>query len=331
MSNEISKVTEDIKHHRAKFDAWKEEIHKVIIGQENMVDAVLKTIISDGHILLDGASGLAKTSMIMALGKTVSNTKYKRIRFNPDTLSSDFTGTAAYNPQKGYHAVKGPAFANFIHADEINRAPPKIISSLFSIMQDNTVTIGQEHLNLPKPFFVIATQNTSENAGTNPLSETQADNFFFKIMVDYPSIEEEKKIIENNMQTKKIEQFKINAAITPENIAGMQQIVKETYVSPEIKTYIVSIVDATRNPGNYKIECEKYIEMGASPRASIALYTGSQASAFLAGRNYVIPEDVRSVAHNVLRHRIRQNYEGKTAQISTDKIIDQIIKKVPVK
>ncbi len=320
-----------IRYYSKKIERWKQEIHKVFIGQEEVLDAVMIAIISNGHVLLEGAPGLAKSLLVMTLGRTVRDAKYQRIQFTPDLLPTDLTGIQAYNPDKGFYTVKGPVFANFILADEINRAPPKVQSAMLSVMQEKQVVIGRKVYELPRPFFVLATQNPIEQMGTYPLPEAQVDRFLFKVFVTYPDKETERIVLENNTTTREFSSYDLKQVMSPEDIFAMQDTVKEIYVAPEIKEYIVDIVDATRNPENYGLKYSKYIDWGGSPRASIALYISSKAAAFVEGRDYVLPEDVKRVAHNVLRHRIILNYEGKAIGLSTDQIIDDILERVPVK
>ncbi len=306
------------------------EIGKVVIGQKDVVDSVFTCILSNGNILLEGAPGLAKTLLIMTLAKTVRETKFQRIQFTPDLLPADILGISAYDPEKGFYTMKGPIFANFILADEINRAPPKVQSAMLSVMQEKIVTIGKDTFPLPSPFFVMATQNPLEQLGVYPLPEAQIDRFLFKIAVGYPKKEDERRIVDQNTMINEFESYDIQDVIVPQDVFDMQSIVREIYLAPEIKHYIVELINATRHPEEYGLEYGKYIDWGASPRASIALFITAKAHAFLENRAYVLPEDVREVAHNVLRHRIILNYEGKAVELETDTIIDEILKSVAV-
>lgn len=306
------------------------EIGKVVIGQKDVVDSVFTCILSNGNILLEGAPGLAKTLLIMTLAKTVRETKFQRIQFTPDLLPADILGISAYDPEKGFYTMKGPIFANFILADEINRAPPKVQSAMLSVMQEKIVTIGKDTFPLPSPFFVMATQNPLEQLGVYPLPEAQIDRFLFKIAVGYPKKEDERRIVDQNTMINEFESYDIQDVIVPQDIFDMQSVVREIYLAPEIKHYIVELINATRHPEEYGLEYGKYIDWGASPRASIALFITAKAHAFLENRAYVLPEDVREVAHNVLRHRIILNYEGKAVELETDTIIDEILKSVAV-
>ncbi len=306
------------------------EIGKVVIGQKDVVDSVFTCILSNGNILLEGAPGLAKTLLIMTLAKTVRETKFQRIQFTPDLLPADILGISAYDPEKGFYTMKGPIFANFILADEINRAPPKVQSAMLSVMQEKIVTIGKDTFPLPSPFFVMATQNPLEQLGVYPLPEAQIDRFLFKIAVGYPKKEDERRIVDQNTMINEFESYDIQDVIVPQDVFDMQSVVREIYLAPEIKHYIVELINATRHPEEYGLEYGKYIDWGASPRASIAVFITAKAHAFLENRAYVLPEDVREVAHNVLRHRIILNYEGKAVELETDTIIDEILKSVAV-
>ncbi|RLI95645.1 MAG: ATPase [Candidatus Altiarchaeales archaeon] len=322
--------TKKVREFNEKIRVIKNEIHKGIIGQDDVIDSVLKCIICGGHVLLESVPGLAKTLLIRLLTETIENATFQRIQFTPDLLPTDITGTTVYEKKRGFYVVKGPIFANFVLGDEINRAPPKVQSAMLQAMQERQVTIGKETFNLPKPFVVLATQNPLEQRGVYPLAFAQIDRFLFKIYMDYPSEDEEFLILYNNSVIKTIEEFNINKILTPQDILELQECVKNIQISEEVKQYIVDIVDATRYPEKYDIEEGRYVRWGSSPRASINLALGARASALMNNRTFVIPEDVRAVAHEVLRHRIGLNYEGKARNISTDRVIDQIIKNVPV-
>ena len=302
----------------------------MIIGQREVIDGVLTCLISDGHALLEGVPGLAKTYLIMTLSETVKGAKFKRIQFTPDLLPSDIVGVTIYNPQKGFYTEKGPIFANFVLADEINRSPPKVQSAMLQAMQERQVTIGKTTYDLPKPFLTLATQNPLEQMGTYPLPEAQVDRFLFKIYVDYPSKDEEFRIIDENMDTKRRRGTLVKPVVSPKEILDIQYASKDIFISDKIKKYIVELVFATRFPKKYGIRYSKYIQWGASPRASINLANASRAWALMQGRSYVIPDDIKAIIHNVFRHRLILNYEGKAMGISTDQIIDEILKKVDV-
>jgi len=308
----------------------KKEVHKAVIGQEEVIDSVLKCLICNSHALLEGVPGLAKTLLIKALSETIKGVSFSRIQFTPDLLPSDITGVEIYEKGKGFSIVYGPIFANFVLADEINRAPPKVQSAMLQAMQERQVTIGKQTFDLPKPFFVLATQNPLEQQGVYPLGVASIDRFLFKVKVHYPDKESELKVIDINFETKGIKQYGIKKVISLKEIVEMQQKVKKIYISEEIKDYITLITDATRHPSNYGIKTGKYIRWGGSPRATIFLALAAKANALINGRDYVLPEDVQSVAKNVLRHRIILNYEGKAKGIETDEIVDEILEKVEI-
>ena len=327
---ELEIMSDRIAGYHDKIESIYNETGKAVIGQKEVISSVLTCMLSNGNILLEGAPGLAKTLLIMTLAKTVRETKFQRIQFTPDLLPADILGISAYDPEKGFYTMKGPIFANFILADEINRAPPKVQSAMLSVMQEKIVTIGKDTFQLPSPFFVMATQNPLEQLGVYPLPEAQIDRFLFKIAVGYPKKEDERKIVDQNTMINEFESYDIQDVIVPQDVFDMQSVVKEIYLAPEIKHYIVELINATRHPEEYGLEYGKYIDWGASPRASIALFITAKAHAFLENRAYVLPEDVREIAHNVLRHRIILNYEGKAVELETDTIIDEILKSVAV-
>ncbi|MFA5173925.1 MAG: MoxR family ATPase [Candidatus Pacearchaeota archaeon] len=304
----------------------KKEISKVLIGQEEIVDGLIRGLICNGHVLLEGIPGIAKTLSIRALG-AVSGCDVKRVQFTVDLLPTDITGITSYTPQKGFEVIKGPIFANFLIADEINRSPPKTQSALIEGMQEKQVTIGKENFSLPNPFFVMATENPLENAGVYPLPEAQIDRFLFKLIMSYPKEEEERVIMENNMTLQKFENFNIKPVIKPKDILHMQEIVKKVYLDNSIKTYILEIVKRTRNK---KFQDSEYLAYGASPRASIALFIASKAKALMEGRNYVIPEDVKKIAYDVLRHRLILSYKATLKNINPDDLIRNILNEIKV-
>lgn len=299
-----------------------------IVGQKHLVDSLLIALLCNGHILLEGVPGLAKTLAIKTLANLVS-AKYSRVQFTPDLLPADVVGTLIYSVKKEtFEVKKGPIFANFVLADEINRAPAKVQSALLEAMQERQVTIGDDTFKLPDPFLVMATQNPIEQEGTYPLPEAQVDRFLLKVVIGYPNKEEEKAIIRQNI---KGEQLPVNPVIDPREIIEVQKIVENIYIDEKIENYIVDIVFATRQPSKYGVnDLQSIISFGASPRASISLALASRAYAFLQGRGYVIPEDVRSVCHDVLRHRIGLTYEAEANNIGTDEVITDILDKVAV-
>ncbi len=300
----------------------------VIVGQKHLIDSLLIGLLSDGHILLEGMPGLAKTLAIKTLSQLV-DAKYNRIQFTPDILPADVIGTMIYSQKtESFIVRKGPVFANFVLADEINRAPAKVQSALLEAMQEHQVTIGNETFSLHNPFLVMATQNPIEQEGTYPLPEAQVDRFMLKVVIDYPSIEEEKLIIRENIQGSMAE---VKPVTTAEEIIRAREVVRQVYIDEKIEQYIADIVFATRYPEKYGLdELKDLITFGGSPRASINLAKASRAYAFIRHRGYVVPEDVRAVAHDVLRHRIGLSYEAEANNIKSEEIISRIINKVEV-
>ena len=302
------------------------ETQKNIIGQEDIIKKILISIISDGHVLLESVPGLAKTLMIKTMADIFSVNNV-RIQFTPDLLPADILGTKIYkNNSNTFEIQKGPIFHNFILADEINRAPPKVQSALLESMQEKQVSIHGETFQLEKPFLVLATQNPIENEGTYKLPEAQVDRFALKILIKYPTKEEEIKIIEKNT-TDKI--TKIEPILKSNEILQMQEFNSKIYADNIILKYVASIIDATRNPDNYELDLKNIIEFGASPRASIWLIKAAKANAMINGRGYVIPEDIKEVAHDVLRHRLILTFEAEADEINSDKVIDIILDKIP--
>jgi len=312
-----------------EFDDIKKEIAKVVVGQDKIVDAVLRALIANGHVLIEGVPGIAKTLLVRSLAETVG-CKFSRIQFTVDLLPTDITGITTYTPGKGFETIKGPVFANFIIADEINRAPPKSQSALLEAMQEKQVTIGKNTHKLTPPFFVMANNNPIENTGTYKLPEAQLDRFLFKLIMGYPSNDEEEIIIDTNITTHKFEDFNLKKILSPQKIIKLQKRANEMKASPQLKKYIVRIVEASRNPSQHDIKLGKYIEWGGSPRASIALYIGAKADAILKGQKSVTPQNVKNVAHDALRHRILLNYSGQAENITSDSIIDEILSKIKV-
>jgi len=309
--------------------AIKLEVSKIVVGQQRVIDTILNGILADGHILVEGVPGIAKTVLIRAIAAATGG-QFNRIQFTVDLLPTDITGLTAYDEKKGFYVIKGPVFANFLLADEINRAPPKVQSAMLEAMAEKQVTIGKETFPMMKPFFVLATENPIETSGTYPLPEAQIDRFLFKIKMGYPTFDEEKEVVKRNIAIKGFSEYGIKAVASPEIIAEMQEIVKRIYVSGEIEHYIVKIVEATRDPKKYGIELGKYIEWGASPRASIFMFISAKANAFMKGDTFVTPSHIKAIAKNILRHRIILNYEGLGENIDTDRIITEILSKVPV-
>lgn len=302
----------------------KSEIGKVFFGQEEVVNSLMRALLCNGHVLLEGVPGIAKTLVIKALAQ-VSGCTSKRVQFTADLLPTDIIGLTAYDPQKGFEIVKGPIFANFIIADEINRSPPKTQSALIEAMQEKQVTIGKNTFPLPNPFFVMANQNPIENEGVYTLPEAQIDRFLFKIILTYPDETNEARIMEENATFKKFEEFGIRPIITPEKILEMQALTHEIYLDKKVKKYILDLVKMTRVKN---FDYGTYVELGCSPRASIALYIAAKSEALMNGRNFVIPADVKTVSKEILRHRIILSYKAVADNVTSDSIIDELLKKV---
>lgn len=301
---------------------------QTIVGQKHLVESLLIALLANGHVLLEGVPGLAKTLAIKTLARVI-DAKYSRIQFTPDLLPADVTGTMIYSVKnESFQIKRGPIFANFVLADEINRAPAKVQSALLEAMQERQVTIGDNTFALPDPFLVMATQNPIEQEGTYPLPEAQVDRFLLKVVIGYPSKDDERRIIRQNIAPG---EQKIEALLRPEEIIEAQKVVEKIYVDEKIERYIVDIVFATRFPADYQLpDLKDIISFGASPRASISLARASRAYAFIHDRGYVVPEDVRAVAHDVLRHRIGLSYEAEAQNITTDEIISGILDKIEV-
>ena len=326
---DISKINALIEKESGFIDLLNMEIGKVIIGQKHMVESLLIGLLSNGHILLEGVPGLAKTLAISTLSKVI-DVDFKRVQFTPDLLPADLLGTMIYNQKKEeFISKKGPLFSNFILADEINRAPAKVQSALLEAMQERQITIGDKTYKLPEPFLVMATQNPIEQEGTYPLPEAQVDRFMLKVVLPYPNREEEKLIVRANVSS---EGFPTpNKVVDPKQIIKARDIVKKIYMDEKIEKYIIDIVYATREPEYYQLdEIKHFISFGGSPRASISLASAAKAYAFLKKRGYVIPEDVRAVCADVLRHRIGLSYEAEAENITTENVITTILNKVEV-
>jgi MoxR-like ATPase len=304
------------------------EFDKVIVGQHYMLERMLVAILSNGHILIEGVPGLAKTTAVTVLAQAV-HAHFQRIQFTPDLLPADLTGTQIYRQSDGeFYVRKGPIFANIILADEINRAPAKVQSALLEAMQERQVTIGDQTFDLPGPFLVLATQNPIEQEGTYPLPEAQLDRFMLKIRIDYPTKEEERQILDRMAATKT--SFDVQQVITPEEILAVRSVVDSIYIDDKIKDYIISIVHATREPEAYGLELKDYINFGASPRASIFLALAAKAMAFINGRGYVTPQDVKSIGMDVLRHRVLISYEAEAEDKTSEDVIQTIFDGIEV-
>ena len=325
---DIRELNERIERQSAFVTNLMTGMDQVIVGQKHLVESLLIGLLSDGHILLEGVPGLAKTLAIKTLASLI-DAKYSRVKFTPDLLPADVLGTMIYS-QKDERFVtnKGPIFANFVLADEINRAPAKVQSALLEAMQERQVTLGKETFPLPSPFLVMATQNPIEQEGTYPLPEAQVDRFMLKVLIDYPKLEEEKKIIRQNISGEKIE---VRPILKSEDILEARKVVRQVYLDEKIEQYIADIIFATRYPEQYDLkELKNLIGFGCSPRASINLALAARSYAFIKRRGYVIPEDVRAVAHDVLRHRIGLTYEAEATNVTSDEIVSKILNKVEV-
>lgn len=304
------------------------EIGKVIVGQKYLIERLLIGLLADGHILIEGVPGLAKTMSVRMLAQAIQ-TNFQRLQFTPDLLPADLIGTLIYNPKEGtFITKKGPIFSNIILADEINRAPAKVQSALLEAMQERTITIGEETFNLTQPFLVLATQNPIEQEGTYPLPEAQIDRFMLKLNISYPDKREEREIMDRMAVVGK--QPSVESVITPDEILKGRGVINEIYIDDKIKDYIVDIVFATRDPKAYKLDLAQYIRYGASPRASIYLDIASKAHAFIQGRGYVTPQDVKSIGADVLRHRIIISYEAEAEGLTSENILNKIFDQVEV-
>ena len=306
----------------------KREVSKVIVGQEDLLEKMLVALLADGHILIEGVPGLAKTLAVKTLAQAI-HAQFQRIQFTPDLLPADITGTLIFNPKEGlFYPKRGPVFSNFVLADEINRSPAKVQSALLEAMQERQVTIGEKTYQLPTPFMVLATQNPVEQEGTYPLPEAQVDRFMLKVMVTYPTREEEKQILERMSTHQKAQ---VNTQVTPEMILKARQVTDGIYVDEKIKNYIVNLVFATRDPKTAGLEkLASFIAYGASPRATIFLTQAAKAYAFLNGRGYVTPEDIKAIGLDVLRHRVLLTYEAEAENVTSDQIVKQIFDAVDV-
>ena len=325
-AEDIKQLTEKVREQNFFFSLLKQEINKAIIGQEYMVDRLLIGLLGNGHVLLEGVPGLAKTLAIKTLADAVSG-KFSRIQFTPDLLPADVVGTMIYNVKENDFSIKkGPVFANFVLADEINRAPAKVQSALLEVMQEKQVTIGDETMKLPKPFLVLATQNPIDQEGTYLLPEAQTDRFMLKCKIDYPDFEDERKVM-RMVSTGDIPEIK--PVISLNHILEAKKIINKIYLDEKIEKYILDMVFATRYPEKYGLsEIKNYISFGASPRASINLAIAARAFAFIKGRAFVIPEDVKAIAKDVLRHRVGLSFEAEAEDITADELVERILGKV---
>jgi len=328
MSLDIKAINEKIQQESAFVDVLFSEIGKTIVGQKQMVERLLIGLLSNGHVLLEGVPGLAKTLAVKTLASAIQ-AKFQRIQFTPDLLPADLIGTLIFNQKESrFETKKGPIFANFILADEINRSPAKVQSALLEAMQERQVTIGEHTFVLPEPFLVLATQNPIEQEGTYPLPEAQVDRFMLKVVVDYPSKEEERKILDRMASTSP--NIEIDAVMSPRDILAARRVVDEIYIDDKIKDYIVDLTFATREPAAFKLPIADWIQYGASPRATLALTVGAKATAFLAGRGYVTPQDVKTIAMDVLRHRVIVTYEAEAEEKTSEDVVRTVLDNVPV-
>jgi len=327
MNNDIAATTDLLKEQAQNIEALRAEVNKVIVGQEKLIDRMLIALITGGHILLEGVPGLAKTTAVKSLADSIG-IDFHRISFTPDLLPADIIGTMIYNPKEGsFSARKGPVFTNILLADEINRAPAKVQSALLEAMQEHQVTLGDETHTLPQPFMVMATQNPIEQEGTYPLPEAQVDRFMLKCKVTYPSKDDERRIMnrftrKNNIQTSPV--------MTAEQIKTMRDILDQVYCDEKVGDYILDIVFATRKPSEYNINIDHQIEYGASPRATLYLNMAARANAMLNGRAYATPQDVKEIAHDVLRHRVILTYEAEAEELTSEDVITTILSELPV-
>jgi MoxR-like ATPase len=324
----ISAINEEVQRASAFVQPLFTELNRVVIGQKYLLERLCIGLLANGHVLLEGVPGLAKTLSVKSLASAL-HVKFSRLQFTPDMLPADVVGTQIYNPQSGgFTTRKGPIFANLVLADEINRAPAKVQSALLEAMQEKQVTIGDQTFKLEEPFLVLATQNPIEQEGTYPLPEAQVDRFMLKLKIVYPSRAEERQILDLMARTSNLPAVK--AIIDPKDILQARQVLNEIYIDEKVRDYIVDLVCATRNPEEYKIQVKEFIQMGASPRATIGLTLAAKAHAFLRGRGYVTPQDVKSVGMDVLRHRVTITYEAEAEEKTSESIIQKIFDELPV-
>src|SRR5947209_3340489 len=325
---DIKSLNERIQRESAFVELLQMEVGKIIVGQKPMVERLLIGLLSNGHVLLEGVPGLAKTLSIKTLAAAI-HAKFQRIQFTPDLLPADVIGTMIYNQKNGEFTVrKGPIFANFILADEINRAPAKVQSALLEAMQEKQVTIGEQTFKLDEPFLVLATQNPIEQEGTYPLPEAQVDRFMLKLKISYPSRDEERRILELMARTSGTPAA--SAVVDPKQIFRAREVINDIYIDDKVKDYIVDLVCATRDPDHYKIAVKDFIQLGASPRATINLTLAAKAYAFLKGRGYVTPQDVKSIGMDVLRHRVAITYEAEAEEKTSETVVQKIFDELPV-
>jgi MoxR-like ATPase len=328
-ANPVALMNEKVKKENSLINHLVQEIERVIVGQKYLIERLIVGLLANGHMLIEGVPGLAKTMAVKVLSEAI-RVKFQRIQFTPDLLPADLIGTLVYNPKEGtFTTKKGPIFANFILADEINRAPAKVQSALLEAMQERQVTIGENSFKLDEPFLVLATQNPIEQEGTYPLPEAQKDRFMLKINITYPDLEEEQMILKRMGYTSK--EIKVKPVFGPEDLIRIRSLVDEVYMDEKIERYILNLVFATRNPKQYRLdELSNLIQYGASPRATISLAVASKAYAFIQGRGYVVPQDVKSIGPDVLRHRVIVSYEAEAEEKTSDDILKRIFEEIEV-
>ncbi|MCO6438703.1 MAG: MoxR family ATPase [Phycisphaerae bacterium] len=325
---DVKQIGAQVAERSQPFRLLLEQMHRVIVGQDQLLHRMFVGLLSNGHLLIEGVPGLAKTTAVACLARGI-RTSFQRLQFTPDLLPADLIGTMIYRPNVGDFVVqKGPIFANLILADEINRAPAKVQSALLEAMQERQVTIGKETFTLDEPFLVLATQNPIEQEGTYPLPEAQVDRFMMKVVVNYPNRDEERMILDRMATT--APDLDIEPVMAPSDIADARAVVDEIYIDDKIKDYVVDLVHATRDPKSFGLSIKDWIQFGASPRATLALTLGAKATAFLSGRGYVTPQDVKTVAMDVLRHRVILTYEAEAEEKSSDDVVRTILENVPV-
>ena len=327
-SVDVQQIKEQVLKHHDKLEQVKLEVRKVLVGQDVMLSRLLIALLTGGHVLLEGVPGLAKTTAIKALSKAI-HCKFNRIQFTPDLLPADLIGTLIYNPREGsFSTKKGPVFANMILADEINRAPSKVQSALLEAMQEHQVTIGDQSYPLEDPFLVLATQNPIEQEGTYPLPEAQVDRFMLKVVVNYPTKAEERKVVDTVLDDI---QREVKPVLEPAALLEMRRTVASIYMDDKVKDYVLDVVSATRDPEAYKLpQLKNLIEYGASPRASINLCVAARANAFLSGRGYVTPQDIKEIAYDVLRHRVILTYEAEAEEQTPEDVVKKVLDSIPV-
>jgi len=329
MTDDKKEFLKRVKEYQKDLQKARDEIAKVVVGQNRVVNGFLRALMCNGHVLVEGIPGIAKTLIVRALAK-VCGCEFSRIQFTADLLPTDIIGITTYEKEKGFYIVKGPIFSNFILGDEINRAPPKVQSALLECMQERQVTIGKETFQMEEPFIVMATQNPIESLGTYPLPEAQIDRFLFKLYIKYPSLDEEQKILTQNVTIKNFDEYNLQVILSQRKLIELSKDVHKIYLDKKIEHYIVQIIDATRHPDKYNLKLGKFIEWGASPRGAISIYIAAKADALMNGQIFTTPHNAKLVAHDVLRHRILLNYEGQSESITTDDVVSEILSKIPV-